>query len=129
MAIVDHESTAAPFPGHLDQLSPGDVSGEADLSAVTARPPPVGPRKLLVVQARPGLLQAIIVDDHLSPAVSVTRNNRAGQIIQPLAADDHHRLGLSQCSSGLTAGPAPIPHIPQILRPTNLFRQISRPAS
>jgi|SRR6188472_945902 len=129
MAVVDHQTTATAFDDHLDQLTPSHIPGEADLSALTTGPPSVSPSKLLIVQTWSRLFQAIIVDDHLPPAVGVTRDNGARQVIQPLAANDHHWLRLAQCSSGLTAGPAAIPYVPQILRPADLFRQISGPRS
>src|SRR5512133_1724136 len=81
MAVVDHQSTAAAFPDHLDQLTPGHVPGDADFSALTAGPPSVSPSKLLIVQTRPGLLEAIVVDDRLPPAVGVTRDNGARQVV------------------------------------------------
>jgi hypothetical protein len=81
MAVVDHETTAAAFPDHLHQLTPGHVPGETDFGALTAGPPPVCPGKLLIVQTRSGLLEAIVIDDRLPPAVRVTRDNRARQIV------------------------------------------------
>ena len=72
MPVVDHDGTASAFHDQLNHFHPGPVPGEADLSALTARPPPVGPGKLLILQSWPSLLLAIITDDQLPPAVGMS---------------------------------------------------------
>src|SRR3954452_7737732 len=124
VAIVDHESAASAFHDHLDELGPCHVPGETDLGAPPAGPPAVGPRKALILESRSRLLQAVVVDDHLPPAIGTTADDRAGQVVQPFTTDDHHRLGFAEYRPGLTAGPAPIPYVPQILGPANLLCQL-----
>src|SRR4051794_39296221 len=112
MPVVDHQSTAATFLDQLDEFNPSTISGQTDLGAITARPPPVRPRELLTLQSRSRLLQTIITDDHLAPAVGVSNDYGARQVIQPFRADDHDRPVLIECGSGLAASPASVPDVP-----------------